>query len=95
MASPDGRMLRIENLATIPDVERRADVIRSKPCVVAGCTGTMQFHKPLEVAPGAHTLEWRWWPSWRCMQDPAHVQTISPAEAREIIRSVHPTDPTG
>jgi hypothetical protein len=88
MAAPDspGRILRIEDVESTNEVEQRPiEVNRSKPCVVAGCAGTMRFHKPLKVAPGAHTLEWPWLASWQCTQDSAHVQLISRAELREIL----------
>jgi hypothetical protein len=91
MAAPDspGRILRIEDADTKADRDRREVIMPSKPCVVPGCTGTMHYHKPIEVARGAHTLEWPWWPSWRCAQDSTHVQTISPAEARQTLEPLY------
>jgi len=94
MAAPDspGRILRIEDADTTAQRDRRDVVVPSKPCVVPGCTGTMHYHKPLAVAPGAHTLEWPWWATWRCAQDSAHVQAISPAAARKILGPLYPAD---
>jgi hypothetical protein len=85
IASPDGRILRIEDAVTTPDVDRRNQVVVSKPCLVPGCTGTMHFYERLTVADALHTLEWPWYASWRCAQDSAHFQLLSRAEEREII----------
>jgi len=62
-------------------------VIVSKACVVTGCTGTMDFHeRRLEGTIYPAHWEFPWFASWRCRQDSAHVQLISHAEEREIVR---------
>jgi hypothetical protein len=86
IASSDGRILRIEDADTTPDVDRRNQAVPSKPCEVPGCTGTMHFHERLEIADAPHTLERPWHASWRCARDSAHFQLLSRAEEREIIR---------
>jgi hypothetical protein len=89
MASSDKRILRIKDADatqdTTQDVDRRDQVVPSKPCVVSGCTGTMHFNERLTVADAPHTLEWPWHASWRCTEDSAHFQLLSRAEEREII----------
>ena len=67
------------------DSEHRDQRNASKPCIVADCTGTMQFHDRREVAHGPHTLEWPWHATWVCTHDSTHVHVISHAEYREII----------
>ena len=94
MASPDssGRILRIEdadNTAQEPDntprFDRAGHIIVAKPCVVPGCTGTMDFHKRFaEAAPPP--LEWPWYSTWQCRQDATHFRLISHAEEDELTR---------
>src|SRR5262245_54182365 len=92
MAAPDssGRILRIEDADTSARVDQPEEVVLSKPCVVAGCTGTMhfrpRFHSPLDVVHVPHTWGWEWHATWQWTQDPAHIQLIGGAEEREILR---------
>jgi len=80
-----GRILRIEDSDSTAQVDRRRDVTVSKPCVVPGCTGTMDFHERLGTCSAPHTPEWPWYASWRCREDSSHAQLISHTEEAEII----------
>jgi hypothetical protein len=88
MEKPDsaGRFLRIDDADAATPSDRGNDAVPSKPCVVTGCDGMMYFHPRLEVASAPHTLEWPWRASWRCSQDPTHVQLID-ATDEHVIRS--------
>jgi len=57
-----------------------------RPCVVPGCTGTMDFHECRLGAIGPAHWEFPRYASWRCRQDSSHVQLISHAEELELIR---------
>jgi len=80
-----GRILRIDEADTsVPGDERRSEPagarrknVPSKPCFVPGCSGTMHFREALQAPYAPHTLEWRWYASWRCEKDTTHWQLIS------------------
>jgi hypothetical protein len=55
----------------------------TRPCPVAGCKGTMYFHDRREPADAPHTLEWPWYATWVCAENPAHFQLVTDAEYRE------------
>jgi hypothetical protein len=57
--------------------------------VVRGCTGTMVFHKALDDADAPHTLEWPWYATWQCTQDPAHIQLTSRGERTRDAPQTH------
>lgn len=42
----------------------------TRPCTVAGCKGTMYFHDRRESADAPHTLEWPWYATWVCAENP-------------------------
>jgi hypothetical protein len=52
----------------------------TRPCTVAGCNGTMYFHDRREAADAPHTLEWPWYATWVCAENPTHVQLLTDAE---------------
>jgi hypothetical protein len=43
----------------------------------------MYFHDRREPADAPHTLEWPWYASWVCVENPAHFQLVTDAEYRE------------
>ena len=71
----------------------------TRPCTVASCKGTMIFHDRPEEAPAPHTLEWPWYATWVCAENPALFQLVTDAEYRDDrsdpYRSSAPTSAVG
>jgi len=55
----------------------------TKPCAAADCKGTMLFHDRREAADAPHTLEWPWYPTWVCGENPAHFELVTEREYLE------------
>jgi hypothetical protein len=70
------RFLRINDAEELTN-DTVSNRVVSKPCVVAGCSGTMYFHEARKAAEAAHTLEWPWLAYWHCSLDTTHVQLIA------------------
>ena len=43
----------------------------------------MYFHDRPETADAPHTLEWPWYDTWVCAENPAHFQLVTDADYRE------------
>jgi len=71
----------------------------TRACTVTGCKGTMYFHDRREPADGPNTLEWPWYATWVCAENPALFQLVTDAEYREDrsdpCRSSAPTSAVG
>jgi hypothetical protein len=87
-----GRILRKEDSGSAPPVDqsRFRLVAASKPCVVRGCTGTMDFRERPDrrAAKSIQPAHWEfpWYSSWQCRQDSTHIQLIDRAEEIEMLR---------
>ena len=66
------RVFRIgEADATLPDD------VPSRACTIAGCSGTMYLHDPMQDPPGPTHLEFPTYATWVCANDPTHVELLA------------------